>query len=122
MPHISNYDKYPVVRVSDSRDDCEAGWQAIARRLKASVRAGRFVICVECYPGCFEEEIERELVAALKPQIVLRARECYLPERDIQSLCARDLGDDPVFAFMGKYEWRCHARNESRAAHRTRLW
>jgi mannose-6-phosphate isomerase class I len=27
-----------------------------------------------------------------------------LPEAAIQSLCARDLGDDPVFAFMGKYE------------------
>ena len=103
-PHISNYDKYPLVRVSDSRDGCETGWDAIGRLLKASVRPGRFVICVECYPGCFEKEIEKQLVSALKPQIVLRAEECYLPESTIQSLCARDLGDDPVFAFMGKYE------------------
>jgi mannose-6-phosphate isomerase class I len=103
-PYISNYDKYPLVRVSDSRDDCETGWDAIGRLLKASVRPGRFVICVECYPGCFEKEIEKQLVSALKPQIVLRAEECYLPESTIQSLCARDLGDDPVFAFMGKYE------------------
>jgi hypothetical protein len=103
-PYISNYDKYPVVRVSDSRDGCELGWDAIGRRLKASVRPGRFVICVECYPACFEKEIEKQLVSALKPQVVLRAEECYLPESTIQSLCARDLGDDPVFAFMGKYE------------------
>jgi len=103
-PYISNYDKYPLVRVSDSRDDCEMGWDAIGRLLKASVRPGRFVICVECYPGCFEKEIEKQLVSALNPQIVLRAEECYLPESTIQSLCARDLGDDPVFAFMGKYE------------------
>jgi hypothetical protein len=103
-PYISNYDKYPLVRVSDSRDDCETGWDAIGRLLKASVRPGRFVICVECYPGCFEKEIEKQLVSALNPQIVLRAEECYLPESTIQSLCARDLGDDPVFAFMGKYE------------------
>jgi hypothetical protein len=103
-PYISNYDKYPVASVSDSRDGCETGWDAIGRRLKASVRPGRFVICVECYPGCFEKEIEKQLVSALKPQIVLRAEECYLPENAIQSLCARDLGDDPVFAFMGKYE------------------
>ena len=103
-PHISNYDKYPLVRVSDSRDGCEIGWDAIGRLLKASVRPGRFVICVECYPGCFEKEIEKQLVGALKPQVVLRTEECYLPESAIQSLCARDLGDDPVFAFMGKYE------------------
>src|ERR1700676_4729285 len=103
-PHISNYDKYPLVRVSDSRDGCETGRDASARFLNASGRPGRFVIFVECYPGCFEKEIEKQLVSALKPQIVLRAEECYLPESTIQSLCARDLGDDPVFAFMGKYE------------------
>jgi hypothetical protein len=103
-PYISNYDKHPVVRVSDSRADCETGWQAIGRRLKSSVRSGRFVICVECYPGCFEEDIEKQLVEALEPQCVIRAKECYLPESRIQALCARDLGDDPVFAFMGHYE------------------
>ncbi len=103
-PYISNYDKYPLVRVSDSQDGCETGWDAIGRRLKASVRPGRFVICVECYPGCFEKDIEKQLTNALKPQIVLRAGECYLPEAAIQALCARDLGDDPVFAFMGKYK------------------
>src|SRR5580700_1417442 len=103
-PYISNYDKSPVVPVSDSRDGCEVGWQDIGRRLKACAQPGRFVVCVECYPGCFEAEIERALVSALSPQCVMRAQDCYLPETAIQSLCARDLGDDPVFAFMGKYE------------------
>ncbi|HLX82265.1 MAG TPA: class I mannose-6-phosphate isomerase [Terriglobales bacterium] len=103
-PYISTYDKYPLVRVSGSRDGCETGWDAIGRRLKASVQPGRFVICVECYPGSFEKEIESQLVKALTPQVVVRAEESYLPENAIQALNARDLGDDPVFAFMGKYE------------------
>ena len=111
----------PSVRVSDSRDGCEMGWDAIGRRLKASVRPGRFVICVECYPGCFEKEIEKQLVSALKPQIVLRAEECYLPESAIQSLCARDLGDDPVFAFMGKYELSEFLDERELAKQRSRL-
>jgi mannose-6-phosphate isomerase class I len=102
--YISNYEKHPVVRVSDSSDSCAVGWQAIVQALKASVRPGRSVICVECYPGCFEKDIERELVSALKPELVLRAADCYLPESAIQALCARDLGDDPVFAFMSNYE------------------
>jgi hypothetical protein len=58
---------------------------------------------VECYPGCFEKQIERELISALNPALVVRAGECYLPGSAIRSLCERDLGDDPVFAFMGKY-------------------
>ncbi|MGA7909919.1 MAG: class I mannose-6-phosphate isomerase [Candidatus Sulfotelmatobacter sp.] len=120
-PYISNYDKCPVVPVSDSRDSCEVGWQAIARRLKAGVQPRSFVICVECYPGCFETEIEKELVSALEPQCVMRARECYLPESALLSLCARDLGDDPVFAFMGKYELSEFLDERELAKQRSRL-
>jgi len=124
--YISNYDKVPVVPVSDSRGDCAVGWEAIARRLKTAVsdagaRSRRFVICVECYPGCFEKDIEKQLVSGLKPQIVLRAEECYLPESAIQSLCARDLGDDPVFAFMGKYELSEFLDERELAKQRVRL-
>jgi hypothetical protein len=103
-PKRSTYDKQPVVRVSGNADGCDVGWTAIAQRLRASIHPGRFVLCVECYPGCFEKEIEQELVSALNPALVVRAGECYLPESAIRSLCARDLGDDPVFAFMGSYE------------------
>jgi mannose-6-phosphate isomerase class I len=120
-PDISTYDKYPLVRVSDARDGCETGWDAIGQRLKATVQPGRYVICVECYPGCFEKEIEEQLVKALAPQVVLRAEECYLPEKDIQSLCARDLGDDPVFAFMGKYELSEFLDERELAKQRSRL-
>jgi len=102
--YISNYDKHPLVRVSDSSDAGVVGWDAIGRRLMASVRPGKFVVCVECYPGCFEKDIEKKLVGALKPELVLRAEDAYLPASTIESLCAHDLGDDPVFAFMGKYE------------------
>jgi len=123
---ISNYDKYPVVPVSASRDGCDLGWSAIAQRLKAAVsktgvRSDRFVICAECYPGCFEKEIEKPLVDALKPQTVLHAGECYLPEAAIQALCARDLGDDPVFAFMGKYELHEFLDERELAKQRQRL-
>jgi mannose-6-phosphate isomerase class I len=101
--HRSNYDKHPFVQVSADADACEVGWQSVARRLRANVRPGRYVLCVECYPGCFEKQIEQELVRALNPAMVVRADQCYLPESAIQALCERDLGDDPVFAFMSNY-------------------
>jgi mannose-6-phosphate isomerase class I len=102
-PSRSTYDKYPTVKVSNSRELCDVGWGAIAQRLKATVKPGRFVVCVECYPGCFEDEIEQKLTAALQPSVVIRARECYLSQNAIVSQCEHDLGDDPVFGFMNHY-------------------
>src|SRR5882757_8125479 len=99
----SNYDKYPVVAVSSSRESCDVGWRSIVHRLKSKVRPGRFVVCVECYPGCFEADIERELVAALQPAAIVRAKECYRPENAILSQCEPDLDDDPVFGFMNRH-------------------
>ena len=100
----SNYDKYPLVKVSSSRADCDAGWEEVAQRLKSKIRSGRFTVCVECYPGFFESEIERELTGALKPALVVRTRECFRPENEIVSQCEHDLGDDPVFGFMNRHE------------------
>jgi mannose-6-phosphate isomerase class I len=99
----SNYDKYPTVKLSSSRAECDIGWMAIADRLKGKTRAGRFVLCVECYPGCFESEIERELVAALNPALVVRTKDCVRREGEILAMCEHDLGDDPVFGFMNHY-------------------
>ncbi len=99
----SNYDKHPVVRVSNSNEGCDVGWAVIAHRLKSRVRPGKFILCVESYPGCFEEEIERELIASLHPTQVIRASQCYLPEKNIRSVTEHDLGDDPVFAFMNHF-------------------
>ncbi len=99
----SNYDKYPAVTVASSRESCDVGWRSIGQRLKSKVRPGRFVLCVECYPGCFEADIERELVAALQPGAIVRAKECYRPENAILAQCEPDLGDDPVFGFMNRH-------------------
>jgi hypothetical protein len=99
----SRYDKYPVVRVTHSAQLCRVGWQAIRAELAAAVRPGRFVLCVECYPGAFEGEIEQELTRALSPSLVVLAKDSYLCEQELLQLTARDLGDDPVFGFMNNY-------------------
>jgi mannose-6-phosphate isomerase class I len=100
----SNYDKYPLVKVSSSRADCDVGWKEVAQRLKSKRRSGHFTVCVECYPGCFESEIERELTAALQPALVVRSSECFRSANEIVSQCEHDLGDDPVFGFMNRHE------------------
>jgi mannose-6-phosphate isomerase class I len=103
MPRKSTYDKYPVVRVSDSARNCEVGWPAIVERIRSTLVPGRRIVCVECYPGAFEREIEREFAAGLHPELTVRTRECYLAQSEIRRLCEADLGDDPVFGRMSNY-------------------
>src|SRR6202008_1689246 len=100
---ISRYDKYPVVRVAHSSESCRVGWQAIGAELRAVVRPGKFVLCVECYPGAVEGEIAQALSRALRPSLVVLAKDTYLCEQKLLALTARDLGDDSVFGFMNNY-------------------
>jgi mannose-6-phosphate isomerase class I len=93
----SNYDKYPVVPVSSSDDDCAAGWDAIAARLAAGSPA---LIAVECYPGVFVEEIERALAAALAPARVFRSSDCFKPAAELERMLAAYVTGDPVFGRM----------------------
>src|SRR5260370_6450674 len=103
MSRISRCDKYPVVRVAHSSESCRTGWQGIGAELAAAVRPGKFVLCVECYPGALEGEIEQALTRALSPSLVVLAKDSYLCEQKLLELTARDLGDDPVFGFMDNY-------------------
>ena len=59
MPRKSNYDKYPFIP-SGSGEDCAVNFDAISSQL-----ARHRLICVECYPGVFVEELERELAKRL---------------------------------------------------------
>lgn len=92
-----------MVPVSSSSRDCKIGWSAVVGQLRAEVKQRPFIICVECYPGCFEQEIQRELVSGLQPSAVIHAADCYLPETAIKLLCEPDLGDDPVFGRMNPH-------------------
>jgi mannose-6-phosphate isomerase class I len=100
----SNYDKFPFVSVPGGEGACASGWPAIAARLKQAIaqRGGRkTVLVVECYTGVNEEEVLRQFQEALKPSIVVRARESMLPPEKIDALVAPFLGgNDPVFGFL----------------------
>lgn len=105
MGFRSNYDKRPFVSVRSSAAECAVGWDAILDRLRGSLRSGKFVVCAELYPGCFEDEVEREIARGLKPALIVRARDCYKSADALNALFGRDLGgDDPVFGRMNNYE------------------
>jgi mannose-6-phosphate isomerase class I len=97
----SNYDKFPVVQVTQRDEDCAADWQAIADAATAAVSGReRSLLVIECYPGVDLSEIERELVSRLHPDVVVRAADALKDPIELAEQFADTLGDDPVFAKM----------------------
>jgi mannose-6-phosphate isomerase class I len=93
----SNYDKFPAARIPFGRESLWQSWQEIIPRIGADVARGARVICVETYPGVFEDQILEALSEGLRPARVIRTRDCWKTEREIDAMIAHDLTDDPVF-------------------------
>ena len=90
-----SYDKFPFVQVSP--ESCAVGWDEVA-----SLLAGHQVLCVECYPGALEREIEDALCARLEIDRVYRASDFYRSPAELNAQFQCDLTGDPVFGRMNK--------------------
>ncbi len=58
------------------------------------------LVCVECYPGVFLEDVERAFTEGLQPSSVIATRSLLKSPEKIESMLAPYLGDDPVFGRM----------------------
>jgi hypothetical protein len=95
----SKFNNYPSVEV-EGRYPVHHGWNSIASQLlkdAASTGKRRTVIAVEFYPGVLEEEVTRELIAAIRPVLIVEARELLWPEDVIRKLVHPDVTDDRIF-------------------------
>ncbi len=95
------YDRYPVLKISSSSEDCAVGWPSVLERLHGSKAR---LICIECYPGANVEEIEQAVAAGFRPSQVVRASACVKAPGELTALLEPQLGEDPVFARMNGLE------------------
>jgi mannose-6-phosphate isomerase class I len=58
------------------------------------------LVCVECYPGVYVEEIELAIVSALRLSQVIRSSEALKPASELERMLSPFLTDDPVFGRM----------------------
>lgn len=100
MVSRSNYDKFPFVTVNPSSSECSLGWEGITARLRKLCDKPRTLICVECYPGCFVDEIFAELRSALKPALAIETATLLKNPSEIDAILEPYLGGDPVFGRM----------------------
>ena len=62
------------------------------------------VVCIECYPGVFENEVESALRTFFPSAHVLCTARCLKTASEIDLLVARDLPNDPVFGRLSGLE------------------
>jgi hypothetical protein len=82
----------------------ELGWRAAGQRLRSELRRANRVVCVECYPGGFVEEIEQGLSESLRPALVIRAAAGLRSPDELGEMFAAVLTDDPVVGRMNSVE------------------
>jgi mannose-6-phosphate isomerase class I len=102
---LSNFNKFPSVRIQAGKNDFFSGWKEISgelRRSLDSVRKDKKVLVLETYQGVYHDEILSEVSAGLDFDTLLDAREVFLPEKEINRLVYPDLTDDRIFGYLSR--------------------
>src|SRR5579883_1192621 len=118
------YDRFPFVPAG-SADECSIGWQQIADRIASTLSAlpttQSAILCVECYPGVFLEEVQSGLVSRLGIASCIRTEDLLLSPAALEKRLAPFLTDDPVFGRMNQLEIADFFDPEKLSTARTRV-
>ncbi|MBC9797938.1 class I mannose-6-phosphate isomerase [Sinomicrobium weinanense] len=97
----SNYDKYPKIHVSENKEECIRGWEAIAKAIKDKISAknGR-LIAVETYQGVDMKEAGTAFKKILNPGRIYYSSDALKPEGEIKKMVYPYVTDDRVFGYM----------------------
>lgn len=107
----SNYDKYPVVPVSDLSSDCWEGWDTITQQIQAklnNVSKGKQILVVECYQGVLDEEVETALKKAFPSAVYFNSSRAMFSEEELNNRLKADITDDEIFGYMTRYQMDCY--------------
>src|ERR1700741_3298273 len=100
MRRKSNYDKFPIISVRTHGSDCWENWPQILNRLRSEIAEGASVLCVECYPGTYEEELIEVFELGLHAKTVIKTADLLKSSQAIERMVEEVLGVDPVFGRM----------------------
>ncbi|MDQ2752668.1 MAG: class I mannose-6-phosphate isomerase, partial [Bacteroidota bacterium] len=99
---VSNYNKFPVVRVNEKNVLCKQGWNDVCAVINdqiQSISSIKKIIAIECYTEISDEEVLTNLQSNIKGDFVF-AKDCMLPEDAISKLVYPDVTDDTVFGYI----------------------
>lgn len=88
----------PYIEVPDSEGACWGNWPAIGQALQQHLqRMGKVktILAVECYPGTYANIDMGFLKSTLSPNVVCRAEDLFLEEKDIRQRIGTSFVDAP---------------------------
>ncbi len=99
------YNKHPIIRVKAEPSAADEGWPSIAERIRSFCANGqlRTVICVDCYPGVYSEEITDALRRNIPNLTVLDPRMAMKTQEELERMLARFLTLDRVFGYFAPF-------------------
>jgi len=106
---MSNYDKFPEVRVMGKDSSAWKGYDSIVDELQAKLDqlGGRKIMVIDCYPGVRYEEILEQMIKPLNADLVIHSDDLAYSGDEITAMIERNLTDDRVFGVMS-----CHQLHE----------
>ncbi|WP_314586950.1 class I mannose-6-phosphate isomerase [Paenibacillus terrigena] len=106
---MSNYDKFPEVRVTGKDSSAWKGYDSIVAELNTTLNklGKRTVLVIDCYPGVRYEEILEQMIKPLNADLVIHSDDLAYSGDEITAMIERHLTDDRVFGVMS-----CHQLHE----------
>lgn len=99
-----SYDKNPYVEIMGHKGEVWKGYDNILKELKnklESISKKLKVIVIDCYPGVLYDELKKELVEPLNPELsIFTDNEIFVSAQEITERIRNRMTDDRVFAQM----------------------
>lgn len=100
---ISNFDKYPSIKVIDRSDACITGWKKICATLNdfhKRMETNRLDVVIDCYQGVLHSEVRTAFSEGLVHQHFFDSSEALKSEAEIAEMIYPDVTDDRIFGRM----------------------
>lgn len=98
---MSNYDKRPIIRVSEDASLCIKGWDELTADLRRVVQLNDYkTVAVEVYPGIDSKALTQHLKDILNFKLIVQTEDAFLPPDTLREKFGDSLSDDPVSSFM----------------------
>lgn len=96
----SQYDRFPIISISDSLKEIWLGKKQIISELK-KIKKG--ILCFETYPGIDLEILKKDIIKKLNPDKIIFIEDYSKSEAEYDEIIKDNLFDDRVFGFYSHH-------------------